>query len=150
MTVRTWFTISALVLAALAAAFVFRLFATIPAPEIVVRVGDDRIEGSVAAYCWPQRTGLKCDDQDPHATRTHRIPASGSMRFIVTYPVQPDEGRVTIRDAETGESVLTRDWTGRLRYELPAGRYTIDARADYPDEAYVRYVFAVTTTRSGS
>jgi hypothetical protein len=150
VTVRAWFTISALVLAALAAAFAFRLFSSIPAPEIIVRVGEDRLDGALVAYCWPQRTGTECVRQDADPARAEQIPASGSMRFIVTYPVQPDEGRLTFRDAETGESIVTSDWTGRLPYELPPGRYTIDARADYPDDSYVRYVFAVTTIPSGS
>ena len=151
MTVRAWFTISALVLAALAAAFAFRLFASIPAPEVIVRVGDERLEGAEAAYCWPQRSGLACkEEEDAEPERSVEILRSGSMRFIVTYPVQPSQGRITVRDAETGEAVLRREWTGRLRYDLPPGRYTIDARADYPEDAYVRYVFAVTTIRSGS
>lgn len=150
MTVRAWFTISALVLGALAAAFAFRLFAAIPAPEMIVRVGRERIDGVGVAYCWPQRSGLECKQDDADPGRAEDIPGSGSMRFILTYPVQPEEGRLTVRDAETGEAVLRSEWTDRLRYELPPGRYTIDARADYPDGAYVRYVFAVTTTRSGS
>lgn len=71
------------------------------------------------------------------------------MRFVV-YPVPPEKGRVTIRDAETGETVLTKVWTERFSYELEPGRYTIDARGEYPPDAYVRYVFSVITTRSGS
>jgi hypothetical protein len=136
-------------LVALAVAFAFRLFASIPAPEIIVRVGEDRLEGAPVAYCWPPGTDLKCDRHDAESIKTQRIAAEGTMRFLV-YPVPPNEGRVTIRDAETGESILTSNWTERLAYELPVGRYTIYARADYPEDAYVRYVFAVTTTRSGS
>ena len=150
MTVRTWFTISALVLLALAGAFAFRLFASIPAPEMIVRVGDARLDGALVASCWPQRTGLKCTEDDAEPKGAADVPPSGRMRFIVTYPVQPEEGRITIRDAETGEAVVRSKWTQRLSYNVPAGRYTIDARGDYPDGAYIRYVFAVTTTRSGS
>lgn len=149
MTVRTWFTISALVLVALAAAFAFRLFTSIPPPEIIVRVGEARVQGSLRAYCWPQRSGVKCDQQEPESRRAATIPSSGRMRFVV-YPVPPEKGRVTIRDAETGETVLTKLWTERFSYELEPGRYTIDARGEYPPEAYVRYLFSVITTRSGS
>lgn len=149
MTVRAWFTISALVLVALAAAFAFRLFASIPPPEVIVRVGDERVQGALLAYCWPQRSGVECDEREPQQRGAETIPASGRLRFVV-YPVPPEKGRVTIRDADTGEAVLTRSWTERFSYDLEPGRYTIDARGEYPPDAYVRYIFTVITTRSGS
>src|SRR5688572_17925601 len=100
VTVRAWFTISALVLVALAAAFGFRLFASNPAPEIVVRAGDVRLERKLDTACWPQRSGqVECSEaeraDDP---RYKAIPSSGTLRILVAYPVQPTDGSIWISE----------------------------------------------------
>ena len=150
MTVRAWFTISALVLAALAAAFAFRLFAPTPVPEIIVRVGDRRIEGALERFCWPQRNALRCGDGEEREPEAATIPPSGSFRFVVTSPAQPREGSITLTDARTGRRVLGRGWTRTLRYELGPGRYTLDVTAGDTGGAFVDYTFELIVTRSGS
>lgn len=153
MTVRVWVTISALVLAALAAAFMFRLFAPNPVPEILVRAGHARIAGSREGYCWPQRSVLRCKQDKARTTQEPTptpIPPQGSLRFVLTYPAQPRDGEITIKKSRTGREVLRRRWTRTLRYELDTGIYVVDVKAEFPGGAFIDYVFAVRVTRAGS
>lgn len=147
MTVRAWFTISALVLAALAAAFVFRLFAPVPAPEVVARAGEVRLDGEMRETCWPQRGGdVRCrrGDADP---RGGTLPGRGTLRMIVTFPTQPEDGYVSI----TGPEDLRVDgWRRNVAYDLPPGDYEMTAQATYPGDAFVRYAFRFSVSRSGS
>ena len=146
MTVRAWFTISALVLVALSVAIVVRLLAPVQAPEILARVDDVRLEGVLVESCWPQRgNDVTCKDGPDEDPETRTLPSSGTLRFIVTYPAQPDDGSIVIEGE--GEEIRKRSWDDDIRYELEPGDYTIEAQADYPQDAYVRYRFAFTVTR---
>jgi hypothetical protein len=149
MTVRAWFTISALVLLALSAAVIVRLLAPVAAPEILARVGDTRLDGTRIASCWPQRgNDLRCEEGGDDDRELRTIPSSGRMRLIVTYPAQPEKGWVRI-DGEN-DDVAKRDWDDEFRYNLEPGEYQMVAHADYPQNARVRYRFAFRVTRSGS
>ncbi|MEX2394769.1 MAG: hypothetical protein WD826_09860 [Actinomycetota bacterium] len=142
MTVRTWFTISALVLIALSVAIVFRLRQPAPQPEILARVGQIRLEGELRHSCWPKSGGeITClsDDQKTPGIRT--IPKSGEMDFSA-YPVEPNDGTITFEDA-SGDVVLEEDWDDEIGYDLRSGLYDITVNADYGDEASVRYLFRV-------
>lgn len=153
MTVRAWFTISALVLAALAAAFIFRLFAPVPAPEIIVRAGDERLGGMLVRACWPQRTGeIECRDEPDRSDdiRRERIPSSGDLQISIAYPAPPESGSLTITTEPSDRVVLTRDWTSTLSYDLEPGSYVLRAVARYPEEASVTYDFLFSVIRSGS
>lgn len=152
MTVRAWFTISALMLLALTAAVLFQFLRPVPAPEILMHVGDTRIEGSLDRYCWPQRGGdLRCAGGGGGEAETQPIPASSTFRLVVAYPAQPEEGTVRVVSRDTGETVLRRDWARSVPYELEPGTYFVEAEARYPADAVVRYRFAfLTVTRSGS
>lgn len=149
MTVRAWFTISALVLAALATAFVFRLFAPINAPGILVRSGDVRLHGKLDESCWPGRNReLRCEREDAGSVpATEVVAAKGAFRIVVAYPAQPDDGEIRI---DGPDPVHIDDWRNPLRYDLEPGTYTLSARANYPERAFVRYVFRFRVTRSGS
>jgi len=148
VTVRAWFTISALVLAALAAAFVFRLFAPITAPGILVRSGDVRLNGRLDDACWPGRHGeLRCERAESTSPSAVVVPADGRFRIVVAYPVQPEVGEIRI---DGPERVRIGDWRNPLPYNLEPGTYTLTAEARYPERAFVRYVFRFRVTRSGS
>ena len=150
MSVRAWFTISALVLIVLAAAFVFRFFAPVPAPEIVARVGGIRLTGQRVADCWPQRSGdLRCAKFKTKFAKAVRLRGKGTMHVVVAYPVQPPGGTLTLTKRD-GTVVLTMKWTEALPYDLAAGDYALRADAAYPKGAYVNYYFALTVTSSGS
>ncbi len=152
MTVRAWFTISALVLVALAAAFGFRLFASNPAPEIVVRAGDVRIEGKRVRACWPQRSGrVECSGaESSDDVRYPAIASSGSLRILVAYPVQPTDGSIRITDRDSGSTILQEEWTRSLHYDLDPARYVLRVSAPYPEGARVIYNFFFSVRRSGS
>jgi len=140
------------VLVALAAAFGFRLFVSNPAPEIFVRVGDVRLEGRRISACWPQRSGqVECSDaESSDDVRYPAIVSSGTLRILVAYPVQPNDGSIRITDRDAGTTVLERDWTRSLRYDLDPGRYVLRASAPYPQGSRVIYDFFFTVRRSGS
>lgn len=148
MTVRAWFTISALVLAALAAAFIFRLFQPMRAPEMRLRAGDTTLEGSMDEACWIGRNGERsCEGGSNDGAKSASIPPRGEFRLIVLYPVQPETGEIRI-DGPDGRGEAQK-WRSELPYELEPGRYTLTARADYPERSFIRYVFRFTVTRSG-
>ena len=145
MTVRTWFTISAVAALALVATFALRAFRPIPPPELLARVDDTRIEGVYDGSCWPQSEGdLRCEDRDADVSGASgpRVPAEGMMRFIAAYPVQPAGGTLEIVDAESGATIVRDGYAESVPYELEPGRYAVMVEARYPDDAYVRYVFA--------
>jgi hypothetical protein len=148
VTVRAWFTISALVLAALAAAFVFRLFAPINAPGMLVRSGDVRLQGRLEESCWPARDGeLQCEEgRSASSPASETVPAKGTFRIVVAYPAQPEDGEIRI---DGPDPTRIRDWRNPLRYDLEPGTYTLTAQAQYPERAFVRYVFRFRVTRSG-
>lgn len=149
MTVRAWFTISALVLVALAAAFVFRLFAPNNPPGILVRSGDVRLQGRLDEACWPGRNGeLNCERPESTALPSPEVvPAKGTLRIVVAYPAQPDVGEIRI---DGPDPTRVGDWRNHLRYDLEPGTYMLTAEARYPERAFVRYVFRFRVTRSGS
>jgi hypothetical protein len=158
VTVRAWFTISAIVVAALIVAVAVRFF--VPGssgpPEIVARVGDVRLDGELLRFCWPQRDGeVRCEQHfgDDGEART-TIPPSGRMRIFVQYPVQPKRGSILIY---SGRGVdLRHKWTNDLRYSLRPGRYTLTVEVSYDPAEHsatrpeIAYEFPVMVTRSGS
>jgi hypothetical protein len=157
VTVRTWFTISAIVVVALFAAVAVRLF--VPGsqgpPDIVVRVGDVRLDGAVRESCWPQRDGaITCEERTDTESESHIIPAAGSMRIFVSYPAQPKRGSIVISNGR--RTVLKRKWTHNFRYSLDPGSYTLTVEAGYEPEAGTTtrpslvYDFDFRVTRSGS
>ena len=150
MTVRTWITLSVAVLIALSIAVVFQFLRPVPPPAIVVRADDTRLEGVLEEACWPQRNGkLRCTE-DGERPRENAIDDNGSFRIVFAYPADPKEGRIEVEDAD-GETVLESDeWKRTMRYDLVPGNYVLTAQAGTSGEAFVRYVFALRVTRSGS
>jgi hypothetical protein len=143
VTVKAWFTISALVLVALAAAVVIRFLAPVDPPPIFVRSGAVRLVGVLDEGCWPQRgSDLRCKEGPDERPQTGTLPAEGKLRVVVAYPAQPDDGSgtITITDS-SGDEVLDEKWDESIDYELESGSYTMTADARYPAEAFVRYVF---------
>jgi hypothetical protein len=150
MSVRTWFSISALVLVVLAIAFVLRFFAPVPAPEIVARVGSIRVAGQRVADCWPQRDGkVRCETRSVEWKNPSRLRGKSTIHVVVAYPVQPQAGSLALATRD-GHTIVTSKWTDSLPYDLPAGDYSLRVRADYPNGAYVDYAFPLTVTTSGS
>ena len=141
MTVRTWITLSLLLLVAMTVAVFVRFLAPVDAPPVLARVGDERIEGVLDEACWPQRGGeLRCTEGDEGPRAEGTLPDEGTMRLIVAYPAQPEEGRIEI--VRGGDRVLRTDWDDEIDYELDRGTYTMTADARYPEDAFVRYRFA--------
>jgi hypothetical protein len=149
VTVRAWFTISAVVVAALGAALFFQFTRSVAPPEIVVHAGNERLEGTLASACWPQHSGdLRCEEHEQPDAPVRTIAGKGSLRVVLLYPAEPKNGSILI--ARRGKVVLRSRWRRTLRYDLEPGDYTLTAQAGAPDGAYVRYLFRVTVTRSGS
>jgi hypothetical protein len=142
VTVRTWFTISVLVLVALSAAVVVRFLAPVDPPPIFVRSGESRLVGSLDKGCWPQRGGdLRCEEGgDGERPRAGTIPREGKLRVVVAYPAQPEDGRIRIVRFPSRE-VLDEEWSESIDYKFEAGTYVMSADARYPEKAYTRYVF---------
>ena len=150
MTVRTWITLSVAVLVALSVAVVVQLLRPVPPPAIVVRADDTRLTGVLDEACWPQRNGsLRCTDSEGDEPPAQTIDGNGSFRIVFAYPADPKEGSVTVED-DDGDEVLESDWKRTLRYDLEPGTYTLTTQAGTTGEAFVRYVFALRVTRSGS
>jgi hypothetical protein len=152
MTVRAWFTISAVALAALPAAFAVQILRPVPPPEILVRVGEQRLDGALESACWPQRNGqLRCTKGDEKSSR-EEIPDEGSLRVVLASPAQPQDGFLRIEDSRGKTIVDADEWERTVDYELDPGEHTITIQAGRsgPNQGYVRYVFAVNVTRSGS
>lgn len=144
MTVRAWFTISALVLVALFASVAYRFLRPLDPPTLLASVPAARLEGDFRAACWPQRGGqLKCTSNDqPASTLGPRIEPDGVMRLVAAFPTPPTGGKIAIVDS-AGKKVLSRTgWTDKLDYELASGRYKLQAEARYTKDAFVRYSFA--------
>lgn len=140
MTVRTWITLSVLILVALSVAIVVRLLAPVEAPPILVRSGDVRLDGSLVESCWPQRGGdLRCEEGGRFATEVRTIRPEGELRVIVAYPAQPEDGSIEI--VRDGGGKKTYDWDDEVSYDLEPGTYSITARAEYPLDAHVVYRF---------
>lgn len=150
MTVRAWFTISALVLAGLAGAFAYRLFAPVSPPQIVVRTDGVRLPGVLARACWPQRAGhLRCTQSDEPPTEAPIVAGSGVFRIVVTFPAQPTQGAILI-ERVGGDAVLRRAWDDTVSYRLSPGTYRLRVQAGSSAGAFVRYVFGFKVTRTGS
>lgn len=149
MTVRTWFTISAIALVALAVAVGIRFFAVpVAAPETTVRSGDIRLDGRTTKSCWPQRSGdLRCTsgDDQPDVTPIER---KGTLRLFVRFVGQPEkgDGTITITDSD-GDRVLRKSWDDAVKYDLDPGTYTLRTHAEYPPKAYVDSVFRLRVER---
>ena len=142
MTVRAWFTISAVVVVALFAAVALKLFVPVSPPAIVARVGSVRLPGRLDAACWP-RAGCKHAKGGTSGVAT--LARKGRIRVVVSYPVQPKDGY--IRVLRTGQVVLRRGWSGSrtkptyVSYDLPPGSYSMQAYANYSADAHVQYLF---------
>jgi len=145
MTVRTWFTISALVLLALIAAIVFKLFVPVSPPKILARSGSARIPGVLKVACWPQRSGdprcTKGPDQTPEPTA---LRGKGRVRFVVAYPAEPQHVTVTSHVPGRAEAITRRD-RSYIAYSK-SGLYTVLVNAQYPGNAYVTYYFRFSVT----
>lgn len=174
MTVRAWFTISAVALVLLAAAFVYWLRAPIPSPAILARVGSIRLDGQRIAACWPQRSGaLRCEDPEPTRPKVTELRPRGTLSFTFAAPVRPDEGQVVIArqpapngsvdagacltDTPSHEAfgrmctvLFEREWKRTVRYDLDPGTYVMDVQAGASDGAHVRYSFRFKVTRPAS
>lgn len=149
VTVRTWFTISALVLVALAVAAVVRIVSPLPAPRLLATASGRPLEGAPVASCWPQRSGdLRClrSDDGPPADATP-VPADGRLRIIADFPVQPVEGVIRLVDTATDEAVIDGAFTDRIDYDLQPGRYLLRVEARWGEGAFVRYAFALAVPR---
>lgn len=150
MTVRTWITISVLALVGLTTATAYQFLRPVQPPQVVVHAGNERINGAFAAACWPQRTGvLRCTREKNATPRETTIPSKGTLRVVLASPAQPTDGSIVIRD-QHGETVLRTGWKRTVRYDLEPGTYTLTAQAGASDNAFVRYVFTLKVTRSGS
>ena len=144
MSVRAWFTISAVVLVVLTAAFALRFFAPVPAPAIVARVGGIRLVGQATADCWPQRNArLRCHRRSSSWTRPARLRGKGTIHIVVAYPIQPRAGSLVILRRD-GATVTTSGWRESLAYDLQPGEYALQAVAEYPKGARVAYYFPIT------
>jgi hypothetical protein len=143
MTVRTWITLSVLVVLALGAAFAVRFLSPIRPPDLLVRTDDTPLRGVLVEFCWQQRDGeLRCEERtDVEPPDGPSVPAEGELRLLAAFPVQPEGGTIRIAD-EDGDTELRSEWTDELPYDLDPGDYTLEAEARYPDGAFVRYVFA--------
>lgn len=145
MTVRTWVTLSVLVVLALGAAAAVFFFSPISHPELLATYGEDqtRLEGRFDGACWPQRGNeLRCrrPPEDRSLPDGPVLLASGEIRLLAVFPVQPDDGTIRIVDAN-GREALEEEWRGELPYELTPGSYVLEAEARYEGGAYVRYRF---------
>jgi hypothetical protein len=150
MTVRTWITLSVAVLIALSVAIVVQFLRPVPPPAIVVRAGDARLTGVLDEACWPQRSGkLRCTHGNPEDAPAQTIDDNGSFRIVFAYPAEPKEGSITVRTPD-GKDVIDADWKRTLHYDLDPGRYVLTTQAGKSGESFVRYVFALRVTRSGS
>jgi len=142
VTVRAWFTISAIVVAALFAAVALKLFAPVSAPAVTARAGSIRLPGRLDAACWP-RAG--CSRGRHGSSEVATLPGTGRIRVVVQYPVQPKNGYIRISSA--GHVIVRAGWSGSrtkptvVSYDLPPGRYSVLAYADYTKTAHVRYIF---------
>jgi hypothetical protein len=148
MTVRTWITISVAVVVALCVAVVLQFTLPVHPPEIIIQAAGARLTGALEASCWPQRSGdLKCTRHDPRP-KVQRIAPRGSLRVILVYPAKAT-GTIRIDRVRDGHVVLRSRWKPTVPYKLAPGRYLVTAQAGALRGAYVRYVFALTVTRSG-
>ncbi len=154
MTVRVWLTISAVALVALGTAFALRVFSPLEAPELVVtvegRAESVRLPGVHEGSCWGQQDGeLRCVDPDPDLPGDPpTVPASGRMRIVAAFPVQPDEGTVRILEQPGGDIAFETELDDRIDYDgLEPGDYVLRVEGRYPDGAFVRYAFPM---RAGS
>jgi hypothetical protein len=151
MSVRAWFTISALALFFLAVAFAFQLYGPVRPPAIVARAGTVRLEGTLAKACWPQRNGhAKCVSTKRARIIDRTVPAAGTLHVVVAYPFKPKTGtvRITSRDGKT--VVASSGWKEDVPYRLPPGTYTLETDAQYGGGTYVVYDFGLMVTNSGS
>jgi len=140
MTVRAWFTISAVAMVALFAAVALRLAAPTSAPAIVARVGSIRLPGALESECWPQRSGkTRCAHSSKTVKGAAALKRRGRIRVVVEYPVQPKDGYVQL---SRGNHVLFRHkWSRTVSYEVDPGTYELTASAEYSKDAQIRYVF---------
>jgi hypothetical protein len=140
MTVRTWFTISALCVIALFGAVALKLTAPVNAPTMLARVGEIRLQGMRVASCWPNGEKTKCEGRGSSASAV-TVPRRGTLRIVVAYPLQPTsrQGYIAIRSGRN--VVLRRDWHENTRYDLAPGTYEAVAYARYRSNAHIEYSF---------
>lgn len=156
MTVRAWFTISAVALVALGIAFALRVFSPLGAPELLVTVEGTadsvRLPGVHEESCWVQRDDeLRCVDPDPQLPGDPpSVPRTGRMRIVAAFPVQPDEGTVRVVERSSGRVAFESELDDRIDYELAPGRYVLRVEARYPDDAFVRYAYPLRVEGAGT
>jgi hypothetical protein len=143
MTVRAWFTISAVALGVLTVAFLIWLTGPSRAPRLVASAGNVRLQGSPAGSCWPARSGkLSCSREPRRRGPATRIAPSGTIRVFADFPVQPEDGSVRILRGD-GSVASESKWTDRLPYSLEPGSYDLIAEGRWRRGAFVRYDFAL-------
>src|SRR4051812_27322493 len=131
MTVRSWFTISTVVVVALFVAVALKLVAPASPPAIVARDTDTHLPGSLQSACWPQNSGHnRCTHGGKPPKDSAILPRNDKIRVVVAYPIQPKDG--TIRIVRSGRTVLRTKWSRYVSYELESGRYSLIADAKYP------------------
>ncbi len=144
MTVRTWFTISAICVIALFASVLLKLTAPVNAPSIVARVGEIRLHGDRESACWPNGKKTKCVGRTSGAA-VITVPGKSTMRVVVAYPLQPTAKQGTIEIRQGENVVLTRSWHENTSYDLAPGSYELVAKATYRPNAHVEYSFPFRT-----
>lgn len=150
MTVRTWFTISAIALIAMSLAAYFRLTTPSPPPEILARSGDARLHGYLGSACWPRRGGkIACERHGTPKLVTAHVRTEATIQ-LAAFPVEPKSGRIDVTDS-SGATVFSKNgWTRTLRMDLKDGRYVLRVDARYTSRTYVSWLFPFSVTRSGS
>ena len=138
---RTWFTISAVLVLALIAAVALKLSVPSGPPTIVARVGDIRLNGALQESCWTDGPGKKqCTTPETRPGEAVTIPGKGTLRIVVAYPSQPSKGTIVV--SQGSKVVFSNKWRQNTRYELRPGRYELVANAEYPRGVHIEYAFA--------
>jgi hypothetical protein len=149
VTVRTWFTISALALIAMSLAAYYRLTTPAPPPEIFARAGAARIVGARQAVCWPRRGGkIGCERRSALEPRIVNISPDARIQ-LSAFPVEPLQATIAIDSVKPGTNIRLNQWKRTLPRLHPGG-YRLRVHAVYTKRTFVDYVFALRVTRSGS
>ena len=140
MTVRTWFTLSAVVVIALFGAVALKLTAPVNAPTIVARAGELRLHGRRISACWPNGRGKeKCTGAENTAPDVATLSRRGTLRVVVAYPLQPKQGYIEVRSGD--RVVFKRPWSENTDYNVPSGNYELVAYAKYAKSSHLEYAF---------
>lgn len=142
MTPRVWFTISAVVLAAIFGAAGYRFFVKpFDPPAILAIAGEVPLSGERSAMCWPDASSKpRCETSQVESDGGETIEAEGSIRLVAAFPQAPTDGLVEIlRGTQTVK--LQQGFPNELEYSLTKGSYVLVVTAKYPDGSYVTYRF---------